>query len=163
MSASSGAFATFRQQLPRVRLSSGLETGRVKITGTLHFSPMLYLSSQPVKHPCNSQQSSTVCGWPLDRLRPGGTLIAWENRGFPDWSLRTTQGSSLRIGGRQANGDAAGHMPPESAPTRRSPSKSSGRFRTTGPLSPPVSKAPGLASAVHEVDALLASKKFLAP
>lgn len=73
-----------------------------KITGTLHFDPMLYVSSQSAHQPCDTTTSTTVCGWPVDHLQPGGTLIVWENRGAPSWSLRTVAGALLRVGGRPA-------------------------------------------------------------
>ena len=53
-----------------------------KIAGELHFSPVLYLSSQSLHQPCRTKQRGTVCGWPVDRLEPGGALIVWENRGY---------------------------------------------------------------------------------
>ena len=135
-----------------------------KITRALHFSPMVYLSSQPVHHPCHSQQSATVCGWPLDRLRPGGTLIVWENRGYPGWSLRTTQGTSVQIGGRKA----------KQTVTRPGQCAAIGADETIAvEIERPIPdnwtaftaclKGPGLASSVREVDALLASTKFVAP
>jgi hypothetical protein len=163
-SGSSGAGATFRNHFLVFGYPSVWKPAVFKITGTLHFSPMVYLSSQPVHHPCHSQQSATVCGWPLDRLRPGGTLIVWENRGFPGWSLRTTQGTSVRIGGRQA----------KQTVTRPGQCAAIGADETIAvAIERPVPdnwtaftaclRGPGLASTVREVDALLASTKFVAP
>lgn len=163
-SGSSGAVATFRNSFLVFGYPPVWKPAVFKITGALHFSPMVYLSSQPVHHPCHSRQSATVCGWPLDRLRPGGTLIVWENRGFPGWSLRTTQGTSVQIGGRHA----------KQTVTRPGQCAAIGADETIAiEIERPIPnnwtaftaclKGPGLASTVREVDALLASTKFVAP
>ena len=163
-SGSSGALATFRNHFLVFGYPPVWKPAVFKITGALHFSPMVYLSSQPVHHPCHSQQLATVCGWPVDRLRPGGTLIVWENRGFPGWSLRTTQGRSLRIGGR----------PAKQTVTRPGQCAAIGADETIAvEIERPIPdnwtaftaclRGPGLASAVRQVDALLASTKFVAP
>jgi hypothetical protein len=163
-SGSSRAVATFRNSFLVFGYPPVWKPAVFKITGTLHFSPMVYLSSQPVHHPCHAQQSATVCGWPVDRLRPGGTLIVWENKGFPGWSLRTIQGTSLRIGGRQA----------KQTVTRPGQCAAIGADETiTVEIQRPIPdnwtaftaclKGPGLAATVREVDALLASTKFVAP
>ncbi len=163
-SGSSGAIATFRNSFLVFGYPPVWKPAVFKINGTLHFSPMVYVSSQPVHHPCHSQHTTTVCGWPLDRLRPGGTLIVWENKGFPGWSLRTTQGTSLRIGGRQA----------KQTVTRPGQCAAIGADETIAvEIERPIPdnwtaftaclKGPGLASTVREVDALLASTKFVSP
>jgi hypothetical protein len=163
-SGSAGAVATFRNSFFVFGYPPAWKPAVFKITGTLHFSPMVYLSSQPVHHPCHSQQSTTVCGWPLDRLRPGGTLIVWENRGFPGWSLRTTQGTSLRIGGREAKqtvarpGQCAAIGADETIEVAIARPIPNNWTAFTACL-----KGPGLASTVRQVDALLASTKFVAP
>ena len=163
-SGSSGAVETFQNSFLVFGYPPAWKPAVFKITGTLHFSPMVYVSSQPVHHPCHSQQSATVCGWPLDRLRPGGALIVWENRGFPGWSLRTTHGTALRIGGRRA----------KQTVTRPGQCGAIGADETIAiEIARPIPnnwtaftaclKGPGLASSVREVDALLASTKFVAP
>ena len=73
-----------------------------KVADTLHFDPMIYISSQSAHPPCRTVASTTTCGWAVDHLSPGGTLIVWENRGAPDWSLRSAAGNPIRIGGRPA-------------------------------------------------------------
>ncbi len=70
--------------------------------GELHFHPALYLSTQPVRDPCRTNGAATVCTWPVRRLRPGGVLVVWEDRGFPGWTLATTPGRPSRVGGRSA-------------------------------------------------------------
>jgi hypothetical protein len=96
------ATATFRNSFLAIGYPADWQPEVFPITGVLHFSPMLYLSSQPLHQPCQTKQSTTTCGWPVERLRPGGVLIVWENRGYPGWSLATTQGTSLKVGGRAA-------------------------------------------------------------
>jgi hypothetical protein len=70
--------------------------------GGLHFRPLLYVSTQPVRDPCHRQGAAVECGWPLSRLQPDGVLITWENRGFPGWSLGKISGAPLRVDGRAA-------------------------------------------------------------
>lgn len=71
-------------------------------SGELHFRPMLYLSTQPVRNPCRTRDETVSCTWPVDRLRPAGVLVQLENRGFPGWSLAEAPGTELRVGGRPA-------------------------------------------------------------
>jgi hypothetical protein len=68
----------------------------------LHFHPMLYLSVQPTRNPCAGTKSELQCGWPVSKLRPGGVLVVWENRGFPGWSLASAPGRPTHVGGRSA-------------------------------------------------------------
>ena len=70
--------------------------------GELHFHPMLYVSTQPVRDPCRTSGRTVTCGWPVGRLRPGGVLISVENRGAPGWSLAAQTGTPLHVGGRAA-------------------------------------------------------------
>jgi hypothetical protein len=134
------------------------------VGGTLHFKPMLYLSSQPAHAPCRTKASETVCTWPVDRLQPGGAVILWENGGAPNWSLSTAPGSPFRVGGRAAKRRVS----------RPGPCRSIGADETIDvaierPLADNYTaftaclKGPGLAAAERRVDALLASTRFLAP
>lgn len=68
----------------------------------LHFHPMLYLSVQPTRNPCESTGATLRCGWPVSKLRQGGVLVVWENRGFPGWSLASAPGAPTQIDGRSA-------------------------------------------------------------
>jgi hypothetical protein len=73
----------------------------------LHFHPMVFLSTQPTHDPCRTSSaggggSSISCGWPIDRLAPGGVVVRWENRGAPGVSLATFPGASTDVGGRRA-------------------------------------------------------------
>jgi hypothetical protein len=70
--------------------------------GELHFHPMLYLSTQPVRDPCRTQGQTVTCGWPVERLRPGGVLVSLENRGAPGWSIDAQPGTAFAVGGRAA-------------------------------------------------------------
>jgi hypothetical protein len=156
------ATATFRNSFLAVGYPADWKPEVFPITGTLHFSPMLYLSSQPMHSPCHTQRSTTVCGWPVDRLRRGGALIVWENRGFPGWSLATTQGTSLRVGGRAA----------KQTVSRPGTCSTIGADETIAiAIARPVPnnwtavtaclRGPGLAASEHKVAALLASTRFL--
>ena len=74
---------------------------------TLHFHPMVYLSTQSTHDPCRTVAAagggtSTTCGWPIDRLAPGGVVVLLENRGTPIFSLANFAGAPTRIGGRSA-------------------------------------------------------------
>jgi hypothetical protein len=131
--------------------------------GALHVQPMLYVSTQPVQDPCRTSGSATVCTWPVRRLRPGGVLIAWENRGYPGWSLRTQPGESIRIGGRAAKRAAVrpgacaaigGDLTIEVAIAR--PLTSNWTEATA------CVRGPHLAANERRLDALLASTRFLA-
>ena len=47
---------------------------------TLHFHPMVYLSTQPTHDPCRTTPSAgggstTACSWPVGRLAPGGVVV----------------------------------------------------------------------------------------
>lgn len=131
--------------------------------GELHFQPMLYVSSQPVQNPCRTNGNATVCKWPVRQLRPDGVLIAWENRGFPGWSLRTQPGESIRIDGRSAKRASArpgacaaigGDLTIEVAIAR--PLASNWTEATA------CVRGPHLAANERRLDALLASTRFLA-
>ena len=73
----------------------------------LHFHPMVYLSTQSTHDPCRTTAlagggNSIACGWPIDRLAPGGVIVVLENRGSPLVSLTNFSGVPTRIGGRRA-------------------------------------------------------------
>src|SRR5207245_1703964 len=74
---------------------------------TLHFEPMVYLSTAGSGHdPCRTSTSetgtTTACGWPIGRLAPNGVLVKWENRGAPGAAGRFS-GTITRVGGRLAH------------------------------------------------------------
>lgn len=71
-------------------------------SGELHFHPMLYVSTQPVRDPCRTSGQATTCGWPVAQLRPGGVLLSVEDRGSPGWTLDGQPGKPLQVGGRAA-------------------------------------------------------------
>jgi hypothetical protein len=130
--------------------------------GGLHFQPMLYVSTQPVQNPCRTSGNTTTCSWPVRRLQPDGVLIAWENRGFPGWSLRKQPGESIRIGGRAAKRAAA---------SPGSCASIGGDLTVEVAISRPVAsnwteatacvRGPHLAANERRLDALLASTRFL--
>ena len=132
-------------------------------SGELHFQPMVYLSTQPVHDPCTTNGNATMCSWPVRRLQPDGVLIAWENRGFPGWELRTQPGTSMRIGGR----------PAKRVTTAGGACRAIGGDRTTEVVIASPQKdnwtevtacvrGPHLAANEHRLNALLASTRFLA-
>jgi len=101
---------------------------RLQVAGTLHFHPMVYVSTQPGRDPCRRSPMGTECGWPVGRLRPNGVLVVWENRGYPGWSLAS---SMMRRLSRTASGAfsqmvaarrfAASSAPPSSQSTFTQP------------------------------------------
>ena len=94
--------ATFTNSYLSFRYPTTWSTYPFKWSGELHFHPMLYVSTQPVRNPCRTQSQTVVCGWPVDELDPGGILITLENRGAPGWSLGDAAGKAFRVGGRPA-------------------------------------------------------------
>ena len=127
----------------------------------LHFQPLVYLSTQPVHDPCSTKGNTTACGFPVDRLEPGGVLVVWLKYGIPAMGLGP--GARIRVGGHPATVvDRPG-----------------GQCRTIGAdrtiesvvqTSPPPAaftyltaclRGPGAAENARRVKALLASTKFL--
>jgi hypothetical protein len=131
--------------------------------GGLHFRPLVYLSTQPLHDPCSTQGNTTSCGFPVERLRPGGVLVTWNASSPPAFGLGP--GSRTRVGGRLAR----------RVDTANGICRSIGADRTidvliqTRPLpSTPTEftaclRGPGLAQAAKSIDALLASTKFISP
>jgi hypothetical protein len=131
--------------------------------GELHFRPMVYLSTQPVRDPCSTKGNTTSCGFPVKQLEPGGVLVTWNASTPPAMALGP--GSRIRVDGREARRvDTAGGM-----------CRSIGADRTinvliaTTPLpSTPTQftaclRGPGLAQEEKSVEALLASTQFASP
>jgi hypothetical protein len=96
---SSGAF---HNGFVELRYPSAWRAVEPAVSPELHVRPLLYLSVQPTRNPCRTSGTVTSCGWPVRRLRRGGLLIVWENRGYPGWSLASAPGRRLRVGGREA-------------------------------------------------------------
>jgi hypothetical protein len=128
--------------------------------GELHFRPMVYLSTQPVQDPCSNKGSTTLCGFPVNELEPGGVLVTWNASGPPAMALRS--GRQVRVDGHPARRvDTAGGM-----------CRGIGADRTvdvliqTSPLPSTLTeftaclRGPGLAQAEKSVETLLASTKF---
>jgi hypothetical protein len=159
-----GATAEFRNAFLTFSRPTVWKPFVFRISGTLHFKPMLYLSSQPAHPPCRTKVAETVCGWPVDRLRAGGALIVWENRAAPGWSLDTFPGTSLDIGGRKAKrvasrpGECGAIGADETIEVAIERPLRNNWTAFTACL-----KGPGLAAGEDRVDALLASTRFLAP
>jgi hypothetical protein len=100
--ARAGTASSFRNDFLVFRYPSGWKPYQFDTSRLFHFHPMVYVGTQPGRNPCRQSQTETVCGWPVDRLRPNGVLIAWENRGWPGWSLASITGRALKVGGRAA-------------------------------------------------------------
>jgi hypothetical protein len=163
-SASRSTGLTFRNDFLVFGYPPGWKPTVPQITRALHFDPMVYVSSQPVRPPCRTRGSVTACGWPLDRLRRGGALLVWENRGAPGWSLRTAAGAPVRVGGRKAKravdrpGACAAIGADETIQVAIARPLPENWTAFTACL-----KGPGLAAGEREVDAVLASTHFLQP
>ena len=126
----------------------------------LHFNPLVYLSTQPVHDPCSTQGKTTTCGFPVDRLKPGGVLVSWLYNGLPAAGLgpgkrievdgrparivETTGGICRRIGANRTIDVLVAVQPLPSA-----------LVEFTACL-----RGPGLAQDEHDVTALLASARF---
>jgi hypothetical protein len=163
-SASRSTGLTFRNDFIAFGYPAGWKPTVFTITGTLHFDPMVYVSSQPVHPPCRTRGSVTACGWPVDRLRPGGALLVWENKGAPGWSLHTSAGSPVRVGGRSAKrvvqrpGACAAIGADETVQVAIARPLAGNWTAFSACL-----KGPGLAGTERKVDAVLASTHFLEP
>jgi hypothetical protein len=95
--------ASFKNGYVEFQYPTGWAAAQPNVPATLHVHPMIYLSVQPTRNPCRTTGAETSCGWPIARLRPGGVLVVWENRGYPGWSLQSTPGAPIRVGGRRAH------------------------------------------------------------
>jgi len=128
--------------------------------GGLHFRPLVYLSTQPVHDPCSTKGSTTSCGLPVGKLRPGGVLVTWNASNPPSFSLGS--GTPVRVGGH----------PARRVETKGGICKSIGADKTidvlvqTHPLPSSLTeftaclRGPGLSGAERSVNSLLASTRF---
>jgi hypothetical protein len=127
----------------------------------LHFQPLVYLSTQPLHDPCSTKGNETTCGFPVDRLKPGGVLVMWLRYGIPAMGLGP--GARIRVGGRPATVvDKPGGQ-----------CRKIGADRTIQAVvqtsAPPAAftyltaclRGPGAAGNARSIKALLASTKFL--
>ena len=127
----------------------------------LHYQPLVYVSTQPVHDPCSTKGNVTSCGFPVDRLKPGGVLAVWLRYGVPAMSLGP--GPRIRVGGHPAT----------FVDKRGGECRKIGADRTIQAVvqtSPPPAaftyltaclRGPGTAENARRVKALLASTKFL--
>src|SRR5207302_635081 len=88
------------------RYPAAWETRRYRADSSFS-SSIVYLANQPMHPPCTTNKTrsgtSTVCGYPIFRLRPGGVEASWSENGFPGWSFeKRARGRLTRIGGRRA-------------------------------------------------------------
>lgn len=128
----------------------------------LHFDPLVYLSTQPVHDPCSTHGSETTCGFPVGHLQPGGVLVVWERNGIPAMGLGP--GTRIRVGGHPASlVDTPGGECRKIGADRTI----NVTVETSDPPAPftyltACLREPGVAENVSNVNALLASTKFLA-
>jgi hypothetical protein len=123
------------------------------------------LSNLPMHAPCTTNTTvdgtQTACGWPVNRLSKDGVLIVWEADGFPGWSLQTTPGISMKIGGLAARrnvarpGDCAGIGATETITVSIQRAAADNYFRMRACLA-----GPDRASAEDQVGAMLQSVSF---
>ena len=59
---------------------------------------LVYLTNERLHAPCTDGS----CGYPIDRLSPGGVLVSWSANGFPDWTLAHARGQVITVDGRPA-------------------------------------------------------------
>jgi hypothetical protein len=97
------SLANFRNAYVEFQYPTAWAAAQPDVPDTLHVHPMIYLSVQPTRNPCRTTGAETSCGWPVTRLRRGGVLVMWENRGYPGWSLESAPGTPIRVGGRRAH------------------------------------------------------------
>src|SRR4051794_28016147 len=95
--------ANFTNAYVEFRYPTAWAAAQPDVQTMLHVHPMIYLSVQPTGNPCRTTGDETSCGWPISRLRPGGVLVVWENRGYPGWSLGSAPGLPIHVGGRRAH------------------------------------------------------------
>lgn len=162
--AHSARLAEFQNSFVRFRYPSGWAAAQPDASA-LHFHPMLYLSVQPTRNPCASTGSALRCGWPVAKLRRGGVLVVWENRGFPGWSLGSAPGAPTRVGGRDARrlvsrpGACAAIGADETVQVAiERPGITGNWTAVTACL-----RGPNLAANEQQLDAVLASTRFRAP
>jgi hypothetical protein len=126
----------------------------------LHFNPLVYLSTQPVHAPCSTSGNTTSCGFPVDHLQPGGVLITWETNGLLAMGLGP--GTKLQVGGHPAvrQEKTGGECRRIGADRTIDVAVATHSLPSALTYFTACLRAPGLADAEKDVDALLASTKF---
>jgi hypothetical protein len=158
-----GAVDSFRNDFLVFRYPSAWTSYEFPLPGSLHFHPMVYVSTQPGHNPCRQRANATICGWPIERLRANGVLIVWENRGMPGWSLASAPGRAVRVGGRSAKSAIARPGVCSSIGADETVQVAIGRSNSNWTAFTACLRGPDLAARKREVDALLASTRFLTP
>ena len=62
---------------------------------------LIAVSDRRLHDPCTKAANTLRCGWPLDRLGPGDTLVEWIAMDFPGWRFEDQPGEFAVIGGRR--------------------------------------------------------------
>jgi hypothetical protein len=157
------SFLTFRNDFVSFRYPAAWQDS-VWNEQTLHFRPIVYVSTQATHDPCRTSRSAVTCGWPVAKLAPGGVLLSWENKGFPGASVARFPGTPAQVGGRTARISVA----------RPGACRSVGADETlTVSIARPLAenwtevsaclRGPNLGAQEAQVRALLASVRFLSP
>jgi hypothetical protein len=160
----SATLSTFQNGFLTFRYPQAWRTLRFTNPNELHFSPLVYLSTQPGHDPCHQSGPAIVCDWPVDHLLPSGVIAKWENRGFPGWTLASETGTRVSVGGRSAKEQT----------TRPGECRTIGADETVSvQIARPVQynwtdftaclRGPNLADQERAVSAVLASTRFLQP
>ena len=127
---------------------------------SLHFHPLVYLSTQPVHAPCATKGSTTSCGFPVDHLQPGGVLVTWETNGLLAMGLGP--GTQLQVGGHPAVRQEQTHGECRTIGADRTIDVAIATDTLPSALTyfTACLRGPGLAQAEKSIDALLASTTF---
>jgi hypothetical protein len=129
-------------------------------TVSLHFNPLVYLSTQPVHAPCSTKGNTTSCGFPVDQLQPGGVLVTWETNGLLAMGLGP--GKQIQVGGHPAarQEKTGGECSRIGADRTIDVAIATSTLPSALTYFTACLRGPGLAQAEKSVDALLASTKF---
>ena len=128
--------------------------------GELHFHPLVYLSTQRLEDPCSTHGNATSCGFPVQRLAPGGVLAFWQPGESPVAGPVQLAGTPIRVGGQPAARQESAHGMCHSIGADRTIQVVSEVRRQGLMLFTACLRGPGLAQAEKQVDALLASTQF---
>jgi hypothetical protein len=129
-------------------------------TVSLHFNPLVYLSTQPVHAPCSTNGNTTSCGFPVDHLQPGGVLVTWETNGLLAMGLGP--GTQIQVGGHLAarQNKTGGECRKIGADRTIDVAVATHSLPSALTYLTACLRGPGLADEEKSVDALLASTKF---
>lgn len=127
-------------------------------------STIVFLSNETMHAPCEPYRDGIECSPPVSGLRPGGVFVEWTDNGFPGWNLGKQTGRSVAVDG---------HPGKEAVATGRGDCVSGTQLDITLVLARPYPdnyyemdaclRGPSLAQERSEIQAMVASTKFLQP